>query len=58
MKVEFHESERYQTWAEPVDPYSTTCWLVSVTKNIWGRTCFMKINRYIMEENANCRVLK
>ena len=53
LKVEFHES----IISLGQSAYSTTCWLVSVTKNIWGRICFTKVNRYIMEENANFVVL-
>lgn len=40
----------YQTCAKPMDPYSTTNWLVNVTKNIWGRTGFMKIHTDIKEK--------
>lgn len=48
LKVEFHE--HVQTCAKPVDPYSTTNWLVNVTKNIWRRTGFMKIHTDIKEK--------
>lgn len=45
-------------WARPVDLYSTTCWLVSVTKNIWEDMFCESKQIHYGGECKLCRVVK